>query len=173
MSLLEEFINRAGASGANAETFPLSEVGARLAVLLAECGAKSALVADLGTIPGLRETVAVELAKVGCVALPPGRGHEAEIGITVPAALIADTGSQVALSNGEGAQTASLLPPLHLAIAPASAIFPNMGELLGYLRPSMPSRMTIITGPSRTGDIEATMTTGVHGPGRVLIWIVT
>lgn len=171
MNLVDEFIARAGASGAKAEALPLSEVGARLALLLDELGLKTALLSDLGAIPGLAETVAAALSDAGCEILPPERGQEAELGITVPDALIADTGSQVALSNRKGAMTASLLPPVHLAIAAPSSLLPDMAGLLDRFRPSMPSRLTIITGPSRTGDIEATMTTGVHGPGKILIWI--
>lgn len=49
----------------------------------------------------------------------------------------------------------------------------TLDELLAERASERPSRLTLVTGPSRTGDIEGTMTTEVHGPGRVLHWILT
>jgi L-lactate utilization protein LutC len=49
---------------------------------------------------------------------------------------------------------------------------PDLGGYLAEFGADIPSRLTFVTGPSRTGDIEASMTTCVHGPGRVLHWII-
>ena len=90
----------------------------------------------------------------------------ADLGITVAAAAIATTGSVLQDSGRSGGRTASLLPPVHLCIVPASRIVPGTAEVLRSLGDGrdLPSNLVLITGPSRSGDIEQTMALGVHGP---------
>jgi L-lactate dehydrogenase complex protein LldG len=90
----------------------------------------------------------------------------ADLGITVAAAAIATTGSVLQDSGRSGGRTASLLPPVHLCIVPASRIVPGTAEVLRSLGDgrALPSNLVLITGPSRSGDIEQTMALGVHGP---------
>jgi L-lactate utilization protein LutC len=59
-----------------------------------------------------------------------------------------------------------------LAVGSSGSVVPGLGAHLAAIRSKLPSRLTLVTGPSRTGDIEGTMSTGVHGPGRVLHWIL-
>ena len=90
------------------------------------------------------------------------------VGLTFCPAFLADTGS-IVMPSGPGMGTlASLLPEVHIALSHAEGCRANLAEYLtkpGFL---LPSRLILITGPSRTGDIEGTMTPGVHGPRRVL-----
>ena len=71
---------------------------------------------------------------------------------------------------------ASLLPPLHVAIVAAEQVLPDLFDLFDKLREAghdaLPSNLTLITGPSKTGDIELTLTTGVHGPGEWHVVVV-
>jgi L-lactate dehydrogenase complex protein LldG len=95
----------------------------------------------------------------------------AAIGITGCDAAIAETGS-LALITGRGKPRAvSLLPPTHLALVRADQLRPTMAgffrERTGALAAA--ANCTFITGPSRTADIELTLTVGVHGPGRVIV----
>jgi L-lactate dehydrogenase complex protein LldG len=64
---------------------------------------------------------------------------------------------------------ASLVPPAHVAIVEASQIVPDLLDAFAELEKrgvdNLPSNITLITGPSKTGDIELQLTTGVHGPG--------
>jgi L-lactate dehydrogenase complex protein LldG len=63
----------------------------------------------------------------------------------------------------------SLLPPLHIAVVPESRIIGNLDDLLTTLPlpAEQTSSMVLITGPSRTGDIEQILVRGVHGPGEL------
>jgi L-lactate dehydrogenase complex protein LldG len=98
----------------------------------------------------------------------------ADIGITSVDYALAATGTFVMLSSHQEARLISLLPPVHIAIFPRSRILANLDELLGILpRPAdQSSSMVLITGPSRTADIEQILVRGVHGPGEVYAVIV-
>jgi L-lactate dehydrogenase complex protein LldG len=67
-----------------------------------------------------------------------------------------------------------LLPPVHVAVFPQSRILTNLDELLSVVpKPAdETSSMVLITGPSRTADIEQILVRGVHGPGGVYAIIV-
>jgi L-lactate dehydrogenase complex protein LldG len=98
----------------------------------------------------------------------------ADIGITSVDYALAATGSFVMLSSPNEARLISLLPPAHIAIFPRSLILANLDELLSILpRPAdQTSSMVLITGPSRTADIEQILVRGVHGPGEIYAVIV-
>jgi len=99
---------------------------------------------------------------------------EAEIGITSADYVLADTGTLVMLSSPQEARLISLLPPAHLAIFPRQRILSGLDELLNILpKPAeQTSSMVLITGPSRTADIEQILVRGVHGPGEIYAVIV-
>ncbi len=98
----------------------------------------------------------------------------ADFGITSADYALADTGSIVLLSSREEARLVSLLPPCHIALIPQSRILANLDELftLVPLPSQRSSSMVLITGPSRTADIEQILVRGVHGPGKVHAVIV-
>jgi L-lactate dehydrogenase complex protein LldG len=98
----------------------------------------------------------------------------ADIGITSVDYALAATGSFVMLASPNEARLISLLPPAHIAIFPRSLILANLDELLSILpRPAdQTSSMVLITGPSRTADIEQILVRGVHGPGDIYAVIV-
>jgi L-lactate dehydrogenase complex protein LldG len=96
---------------------------------------------------------------------------EADIGITAVDYALADTGTLVLLTGEGRARSASLLPPIHVALVKPAQILPGLADLFPLLRveknsskQSMSSAITLITGPSRTADIELTLVVGVHGP---------
>lgn len=98
----------------------------------------------------------------------------ADIGITSVDYALAATGSFVMISSASEARLISLLPPAHIAIFPRSLILANLDQLLSILpKPAeQTSSMVLITGPSRTADIEQILVRGVHGPGEVCAVIV-
>ncbi len=98
----------------------------------------------------------------------------AAIGITSADYALAETGSFVMLSSPQEARLVSLLPPVHIAVIPRSRLLANLDELLGILPlpADQTSSMVLITGPSRTADIEQILIRGVHGPGEVYAVIV-
>jgi len=97
-----------------------------------------------------------------------------EVGITRAQAAIAETGTLVLDSAVEQNRLISLVPPVHIAILDASHIYATLGETLAMLHnDNKPSpAITFITGPSRTADLELTLTVGVHGPQELHVIIV-
>lgn len=93
----------------------------------------------------------------------------ADVGVTSCDIAVAETGSLIVVSRPGQERVVSLLPPVHIAVVERRQIVPDLFdacEQLGRLDfDDQPSNVTIITGPSKTGDIELTLTTGVHGPG--------
>ncbi|MCH8127948.1 LUD domain-containing protein [candidate division KSB1 bacterium] len=97
----------------------------------------------------------------------------ADIGLTGCDAAIAETGSLVLLSGEGKPRTASLLPFEHIALIRQSDIYFTMSDFFDKKgkEVSQASCIDIITGPSRTADIELSLTLGVHGPGKVIVVI--
>jgi L-lactate dehydrogenase complex protein LldG len=97
----------------------------------------------------------------------------ADVGITGCDAAIAETGSLAMLSAPGRSRAVSLLPPVHVAIVRPEDLCFDMAEFFESRRDEIGLRAscTFITGPSRTADIELTLTLGIHGPGRLTIII--
>jgi len=93
--------------------------------------------------------------------------------ITGVSALIAETGSLVIAVSPEQTRSESLLPPVHIAVARANQIVPDLFDIFEQYSPANPppSNLVFITGPSKTGDIELKLVTGVHGPGEVHVFV--
>jgi L-lactate dehydrogenase complex protein LldG len=89
----------------------------------------------------------------------------------MPAA-IAETGTIVSWSTGGAVVPANLLPPRHVALISSERIFRDLNEFFASFAGCLPSNVTLITGPSRTADIEQILLTGVHGPERLDVVIV-
>jgi len=97
-----------------------------------------------------------------------GRGAD-EVGVSRAAYGLADTGSVVLLAAPEEPRARSLLPPVHVTILDEDDLLPGLAELFAEVGPSLPSALAVVTGPSRSADIEQSLTIGVHGPGEVHI----
>lgn len=82
---------------------------------------------------------------------------------------MADTGTLAQDSSAIEQRLVSSLATIHIAIAPTSGILPDMPALLTRLTPEKSAYIAMITGPSRTADIERVLTIGVHGPERLII----
>jgi len=97
------------------------------------------------------------------------------IGVTGAFAAIAETGTLVMASGETTPPATSLLPETHIAVLPATRIVDTMEDAFALLRterPRWPRAVNLISGPSRTADIEQTVTLGAHGPYRVHIIVV-
>jgi L-lactate dehydrogenase complex protein LldG len=117
-----------------------------------------------------------------------------DIGITSCDAAIAETGTLMVCSRPGQERVASLLPPYHVAIVERRQIVPDLIDAFAMLQQeqmtdvqvpmtneirnpqsairNLPSNVTLITGPSKTGDIELQLTTGVHGPGKWRVIVI-
>jgi L-lactate dehydrogenase complex protein LldG len=80
---------------------------------------------------------------------------------------LADTGSVVLASSPEEPRARSLLPEVHVSRLRVESILPGLAELFAAVGDDLPSALAIVTGPSRSADIEQSLTVGVHGPGEV------
>ena len=99
-----------------------------------------------------------------------GRGED-EVGVSRAAYGLADTGSVVLAAGPDEPRARSLLPPIHITLLDAGRIVPGLPELFRELGGELPSALAIVTGPSRSADIEQKLVIGVHGPGEVHIVI--
>ena len=96
----------------------------------------------------------------------------ADIGITGVDYAIAETGSAVLLPRKGVSRVVSLVPPVHIAVVESGQVLPSLDELFtlrrqDFLDDDLGSYMNLISGPSRSADIEYQLVTGVHGPGEV------
>jgi len=102
---------------------------------------------------------------------------DADMGITGANVAIAETGSIVIISNEGNARLVSTLPPVHVAILGIEKVVATMEDATAILRvlsksgtgQRVTTYISYITGPSRTADIELSLTIGVHGPKEVHI----
>jgi L-lactate dehydrogenase complex protein LldG len=126
---------------------------------LCQCG--------ISNLPGVRTGITdrLELKEV-CAA--------ADFGITSADYALADTGSLVMIASPEDARLISLLPPTHIAVVPRERLLSGLDELFTIVpEPAeRTSSMVLITGPSRTADIEQILVRGVHGPGEIHVVLV-
>jgi L-lactate dehydrogenase complex protein LldG len=111
------------------------------------------------------------LAGAATGASPRDLQAAAGIGVTGCDAAIAETGSLVVLSGAGKPRAASLLPPVHLCVVDSGQLRASMGDFFAERAADIAAAAccTFITGPSRTADIELTLTLGVHGPGKVIV----
>ena len=97
------------------------------------------------------------------------------VGITGACCAIAETGTLVTLSGSATPASVSLLPETHIAVLPESRIVRDMEDAWALIRREhgvLPRAVNFISGPSRTADIEQTVTLGAHGPYRVHIIVL-
>ncbi|MBZ0097067.1 MAG: lactate utilization protein C [Sulfuricella sp.] len=97
------------------------------------------------------------------------------LGVTGAFCAIAETGTLMMLSGPETPPSVSLLPETHVAIVATGRIVASMEDAWDLLRRECkqpPRAVNFISGPSRTADIEQTVTLGAHGPYRVLVVLV-
>lgn len=97
---------------------------------------------------------------------------DADIGITGVDYAIAETGTCVLLTRKKVSRVVSLLPPVHIAVVESGQVLPSLDELFTlrrreFMSGRLGSYMNLISGPSRSADIEYKLISGVHGPGEV------
>ena len=91
------------------------------------------------------------------------------VSVTPCLALIADTGTAVVSARLSGGRRSGLVDPVHVIEAREDQLVPDLAAALERIGPELAraSAVTLVTGPSRTADIEMSLTVGVQGPGRV------
>jgi len=182
---------RAGASLSRTEKFRerLESVGGYCYIVKSEDEAARALSAIIGELQSKDAAKRIALSDAPLVS-SLARGIAAEeidvcplpadlfnydVGMTMAQAAIAETGTLVLAAERERHRLVSLLPPVHIAIVYSRDIVDTIGDALTQLRgdaTGMSRAITFITGPSRTADIELTLTVGVHGPKELHVIVI-
>jgi L-lactate dehydrogenase complex protein LldG len=97
------------------------------------------------------------------------------VGMTQCESLVAESGT-ISVSAGLTGRAGTILPPIHLVVATKDQLVPDLDTSLSRLRERygerLPSTMSWITGPSRTGDIEKILVLGAHGPKRLILLLL-
>jgi L-lactate dehydrogenase complex protein LldG len=106
----------------------------------------------------------------------PAEAALATVGVSTAEALVPETGSLLLAEHSLADRLVSMLSPVLIEIVPASAILPTLDDvgavLSEWLRGGRPGYNTLMTGPSRSADIERSMTIGVQGPNEVHVAIL-
>lgn len=99
-----------------------------------------------------------------------------DVGITECDALVAQTGTLVVTSRSSGGRALSVLPPHHLVIARREQLVADLPAAFEAIQqkyaPNYPSMISLVTGPSRTGDIERILVLGAHGPKKLTVILI-
>jgi L-lactate dehydrogenase complex protein LldG len=163
---------------------PVDQVGEIILRLLRDYGAQEILSwnEEYLAVPALEETLAGAGVRRMAAELPEepqarkqrlAEMERAGAGLTGARGGLADTGTIVVASGAGRARLAWLLPPVHIALLPTSRIYPTLAAFLVHATAlGSSSHLALVTGPSRTADIELTLTRGVHGPKELQIVLV-
>jgi L-lactate dehydrogenase complex protein LldG len=176
--LIATFAGRAGALGVAVQRVEhLADAAAAIVSLAHEINAdRPTITAELtDAAPNLIAAIAAAgLQLVGAAA--PAETRDAPLGLSLARLAIAETGSVLLAEPTLDDRGVGLLAATHLVVCPTSALVPSLDESAPVLRElaSRPggSYTTLVTGPSRTADIERVLTVGVQGPARVEVLFV-
>ena len=129
----------------------------------------------------LVNAVAAELPP-GLECLAIGEGYDkgalerCDAGLTECESLVAQTGSVCVTSRSSGGRARSVLPPHHLVVARREQLVSDLSAAYAQLASryggALPSFISFISGPSRTGDIERILVLGAHGPKRLTVFLL-
>jgi L-lactate dehydrogenase complex protein LldG len=101
---------------------------------------------------------------------------EGDVSFTLCEALIARTGSVLVSSRQRGGRKSLVASPVHAVIAYTSQLVPDIKDALILIRNAyrgqLPSMLSLLSGPSRTADIEKTLVTGAHGPKAIYVFLL-
>ena len=99
---------------------------------------------------------------------------KADAGITSTYGAIAETGALILWSSAEEPRQMSLVPPIHIAVLKADKIYNTFVEVMQQENwaGGMPTNAFLISGPSKTADIELTLAFGVHGPKELIVMVI-
>lgn len=85
---------------------------------------------------------------------------------------IAETGTVVESSRGGGTLLPGLLSDVHVALLPRASVVERMDEAFGLYAEDPPRNISLVSGPSKTADIEQTLTVGAHGPRKIIVLLL-
>jgi L-lactate dehydrogenase complex protein LldG len=96
---------------------------------------------------------------------------EADVGLTVAPFALAETGTIGVTSGNKHSRLVSLLPEVHIALLPRDRLLPDLIAWERVRPRRLPAQLVLVSGPSKTADIEQTLVVGAHGPKRFIVLI--
>jgi L-lactate dehydrogenase complex protein LldG len=166
------FLKEVNALSGSAKRVNEEALESSLQILVRDESVKNAVLGRTDDLAGLK--LEEKLKALGVEITQPAAGKHAlarcDLGITGADFALPETGTLGLLPSPDCPRAVSLLPRVHLAVVRPSSFRPDLD---GVFLEAINSRyLVFITGPSRTADIELTVTLGVHGPKSLHVWVV-
>lgn len=147
-----------------------ADLDAALQALVREEGVRRATLWDTPGLAALR--IGARLQGLGVEIVPASAGKralaECDLGVTEVDFALPETGTLALLSSPQKPRAVSLVPRVHLALLRPAALRADLHDVFAEAKDR--DYLVFITGPSRTADIELTLTIGVHGPQALYVW---
>lgn len=166
------FLDEVGKLSGVGKNLSPTSVDSALQTLVREQNIRRATAWDTPYLRQLGITEILNSLGVELVA-PNANKHEmalCDLGVTEADYLLPETGTLVLRSSAMQPRAVSLLPRIHLAVVRPDMLRPDMHQV--FTDASDSHYLLFITGPSRTADIELTVTLGVHGPKSLYVWMM-
>jgi L-lactate dehydrogenase complex protein LldG len=171
-SEIELFLSEIKKLSGVGERISIAGIGAALQALVSHQKVRKATVWETSLLKNL--DIADCLHSLGVELISPHASKNemafCDLGITEADFLLPETGTLVLRSSAEKPRAVSLLPRIHLAIVRPEMLRGDMHQVFAEAKDS--HYLVFITGPSRTADIELTVTLGVHGPKDLYVWMM-
>lgn len=100
--------------------------------------------------------------------------HDADAGLTLSKAAIAETGTVVLMSDPASPRLLSLVPPIHIVVVDAKRVFDTLFDLMHQesWSEALPTNVILVSSPSKTADIQQVLAYGAHGPKQLVVMLV-
>jgi L-lactate dehydrogenase complex protein LldG len=159
-------------SGVTRRVASMGDFHAALAELVRAEGVKRATCWTTPEMEAWGVAAALRALDVEIVPADADKHHVAacELGVTGVDAALPETGTLALTSSPERPRLVSLLPRVHLALLRPAVLRPDLHQVFAETQTAGYS--VLISGPSRTADIELTLTLGVHGPKSLYVWVM-
>jgi L-lactate dehydrogenase complex protein LldG len=171
-AVLAQFLARSERLGVKVERCRAEGLAGAVAAALRAEGCRSAMVAD--DLGAGRDEVLAALRAAGVELIDgqtPAAADPAEAGVSRATFGVAETGSLGVVGHALQPRMATMLPLVHVAVLEAGLVYPSLDEAFAHLERAMGAEgvryASLVTGPSRTADVEKTLAVGVHGPRAV------
>ncbi len=166
---LDRFIETATEAGAKVQQIDTAAAAAEHVLSIVRAAGASRVLVAPEAIPA-RSAIVAQLESAGLTFIDPDdsdAAFDAEVGITGARLAVAETGSLALDSGPVQRRMASLAVSIHIAILRTDQIVADLIDWAEAIGSQPPANTVLITGPSKTADIELVLVTGVHGPKEV------